>query len=492
MICGGGLTAMLVSHRSTEPIWGNLSLRAWFALFAVLLVSLTAARVALLPAHKLDRLVALLTVWRVQLGQPPRRDPRWVGVVLCATAVMAYGVLASHVARENTVPSADQGEYLRVAREIQRDGGLLRLAQGLWTGRFREANRHPAYLALLAVAPEFHWGKWLSALAAASTIALVASAVARRDGWLVAGLATVLLATNHAFLRAAGSVACETLLVFWVAAAWGALCAADEACTRSVTNARPPAAIGRRSARLFAVAGGCLGGAYLTKASGFLLLAGAIVWVLTRPRLRHASVLLAVGFALTAAPLLWRNGQAFGNPLYSFNTRFLFEDSFEAGLQRPPEPAGVAARRYFAEHSAVQVAGRLGRGLGWESYILFRVLSPAGCGPARALVGAAIAAAALASCWTGRAGFRLAALWTATFVFFFGWYVPIAAGDRFLLPLLPCLLHAAALAAVRLIVGTADSMAACRVRWLLVLGWAWVLLVIALGLLCPWDGAEFS
>ncbi|HVJ83067.1 MAG TPA: hypothetical protein VNC50_18505, partial [Planctomycetia bacterium] len=34
--------------------------------------------------------------------------------------------------------------------------------------------------------------------------------------------------------------------------------------------------------------------------------------------------------------------------------------------------------------------------------------------------------------------------WTAFFVLFFGWYQPIAAGDRFLLPLVPPLLIAAA------------------------------------------------
>jgi len=181
-----------------------------------------------------------------------------------------------------------------------------------------------------------------------------------------------------------------------------------------------------------------LGGAYLTKATGLLFLAGAAVWCLASRPARRRLWLLVAAFIVVALPLLVRNVLVYGNPFYSYNTRFLFADSYDAGVQAGYDGLWSAAQAYAASHSVIELAARFFGGLGWELHIMLRSLGPAGLGPARTLAGLLVAALACIGLMRSEPTARLLVLvWTAISLVMFGWYVPIAAGDRFVLPLVP-------------------------------------------------------
>jgi hypothetical protein len=84
-------------------------------------------------------------------------------------------------------------------------------------------------------------------------------------------------------------------------------------------------------------------------------------------------------------------------------------------------------------------------GLVWEAFIMLRALGFAGLDDARVLFGLPLATcAALGMLATRGPGPRLLLVWTITAWIVFAWYVPIAAGDRFPIPLLcPVLAYAA-------------------------------------------------
>jgi hypothetical protein len=198
--------------------------------------------------------------------------------------------------------------------------------------------------------------------------------------------------------------------------------------------------------------GGWLGLAYLTKASAVFLLAGFLVWSLSARGIRRWSWLAIVSFAVISSPLLVRNARAFGDPLYSFNTRFLFADTFDLGLSRPFRGTWTAAKDYLSTHSGRSIVHRAATGLVWEGFIFLRSLAPATLADSRPLVGLVLALlAVLGMIHADRALVRLAVTWCAIFYIFFAWYVPIASGDRFLAPIVPIVLLFAARGATILI-----------------------------------------
>lgn len=471
-----GISAMLAAHRSADPVLGNWSLPAAMALVVTSIVASAAIGLAVLPATHLARIEMRLDAVRAKLRHPAPRGRATVGLTLCAASAGAAVWLTLHAATDNRLASDDQAEYLRTALTIHQAGGVATLWTDLWTGRFLEANRHPLYLSLLSIHPTFAFGKALSALAALLTIGVIASGVQRRQGWHAAGLAAVFAATSLNLVRAAGSVACESLLVLCTATAWSALPFATGAAREQST---------RQIVVQLACAGACLGAAYLTKATGFILLVGLVGCCATDARLRAWCWVAAVAFAAVASPLLTRNMLAYGNPLYSFNTRFLFEDRFEDGLARPTENTGTAARRYFRDHGLTQMIGRAANGVGWEAYVALRSWSPANWSRGAAWAGSLIAAATVLGCMVAaRSAVRLFLIWLVSFVVVFGWYVPIASGDRFVLPLLPCVVEFAAIGICRS-VGGGERWAA---RWAIGLGLAWIVCALALGLSQPVGG----
>src|SRR5262249_19043912 len=188
-----------------------------------------------------------------------------------------------------------------------------------------------------------------------------------------------------------------------------------------------------------------LGLGYLSKASAFFLLVGFLLWSLTRAGLRRSRWIGLIGFVAVTSPLLIRHLLAFVNPLYSFNNRFLFADSFEQGVGGKIPGLAEAAREYWRTHSTASVGSRALNGVVWEAFILLRSLGPATLHDRRPLAGfVVLLLAALGAIGADRGVVLDAIAWLVPFYLFFAWYVPIAAGDRFLAPIVPIILLFAA------------------------------------------------
>jgi hypothetical protein len=104
-----------------------------------------------------------------------------------------------------------------------------------------------------------------------------------------------------------------------------------------------------------------------------------------------------------------------------------------------------AARDYFKKHSISDMIDREVRGLVWEAFIMLRTLGPQGLDDGRVIFGLPIAICAGIGLWFERRPAKwLLVGWIAVSWLMFAWYVPIAAGDRFPIPLLmPTLAFAA-------------------------------------------------
>lgn len=424
---------MLASHRSAHPIIGGYS----FAVLAALAMSGAACAglvsLVVLPAAPLQRLQNWLRDGlRCFRMDTPSGGTRTT-IVLAALALSSYVVISFRFIHINAAPRDDQLDYLNLAGKIH-EIGLATLWRQLWAGEYLEANRHPLYTAILSLRPEFSWAQWLSWLLGLGTLALAWYGTSRRAGTLVGGLSAILIATNSVFQQSASLVACEAMLTLWTLMAWFTV-------ERSVQGAAGKQALNRHCIVHCAAMGALLGLAYLTKASGFFLLLGTWVWSLTVAGLRRWSWLAILAFTVISSPLLVRNARAYGNPVYSFNNRFLFSDTFEQGLDRGDRDILTEAGEYWRTHSAAAVGRRALSGLGWEAFILLRSLGPATLSDSRPLVGfVLLLLAALGAVGSDRRIVLAAAAWLIPLLIFFAWYVPIAAGDRFLAPVMPVVL----------------------------------------------------
>ncbi len=403
--------------------------------------------------------------WLDHLAAVASPMPTRPAVGLVVAAGTAFLLIASHLGPLQVLANnSDQGAYLQTAAEIQRDGGPWKLVANLMTGRFSEANRHPLYLALLSLWPTPFAGQMLSVGFGLAAIWGLAPLVMRKFGTSVAAVYCTLLATNFACCYASTLVMCESLLVLLATAAWlwFGLPETD----------RPGSQRAELRSRFGA---GCGWGAlYLTKGTGLLWLVGYCFWLVASPhrllgeggstgevsmsardRVRRSVISLALvvaGWACVASPLLMRNGLRYGSLTYNVNSWLLFVDDF----QDPHELArtrtlGQAARDYWQGHSLRQIAERGAMGLVWETFILGRSLGPAPLGETRILFGVPLLGLAVIGLLSERRlNVRLLPIWLAICLPVFGWYVPVAAGERFILPLVPPLLAMSSVGLVRL------------------------------------------
>lgn len=408
------------------------------------------------------------------------------GLVFCGSLLFAANTL--WVAQHQDTPfDDDQGAFLATAREIHDHGGLSGLWNNLWSGQFAEANRHPLLLAIQSLDPTVSFGRGASCFLATATAGLALVTVWRRMGPLTAGVLAVLLGTNGTWLYHAPRVVCESLLTGLAGWAWllllrverpdvgcGGQVAEDNAAESaghplSAIRQSPPSAFNPRRAALVGV---LLGLAYLTKGTGLLLLAGTglaygVLAVWSRSEIRRTIVCvvaLAGAFLLTASPLLVRNQIRFGSPTYNINSYLLWVDAYEspnAMAERMTLPEARAA--YLATHSVTDLIQREANGLVWEAFIGLRTLGPAPWDDARVLFGLPLFALGLLGLsHTPRLPALVLICWTGIVWVMMAWYVPIAAGDRFMMPLLIPWLTLAANGAVRIVSMDTDSRTASR------------------------------
>lgn len=434
---------------------------------------------------------------RIRAGQPPHSSR--AGVALIFLGCVVYTVLlALHLPHQPDPSTDDQGAYLEVARQIRDNGGIPGLVASLYAGEFAEANRHPLYLAILSVAPTESAGRLISQIIGAMSLIGFTLVTARRSGWLTAGLFCVLLATNDAFCQFSTRVVCEVLLTAVCGAVWFAVLNRDS--TENETAGRRGSKLGRH-----ALIGALLGLAYLAKGTGLLVALAYFVWLFLSglmPRERPAqeskdpgrpddsarrrrrlpwmaAACTVVTFVVIASPLLVRNVRRFHNPFYNVNSLLLFADDYSQfeGMVASGTTTAESADAYFATHSVFDVVQREVSGVVWELFIILRSLGPTPLDDARVLFGAGFLLCALFTlCALGRWADGLLVVWGLLFWVVFAWYVPIAAGERFVLPLLIPMLSCTAEGIARLVCGP-DGTAARRLAWGAA-GWAvfWVVM----------------
>lgn len=428
-------------HGSQRPVLGRQS----FATMAAMLLAYGVAGGLAFLSRRPERLQQVRSLLRdASFARPKSVDWR-LACLLFGLAIGTFSFFSDRARSLNVAPVDDQADYLRVAQDIRNTCGIPGLPGALIRGEFREDNRHPLYVAILSALPTFEFGIGVSTFFGAATIVLCVIAVWRRAGNLAGSLVAILLASNQALHDSAALVACETLLCFLVAAAWFCL-------TGDNSN----------SAWRNLLAGVLLGLAYLTKASAFMLFGMVCVWTIwlyrrERTRAVRNLSLLCIGFGVAAGPLLVRNVRVYGNPLHSFNNKLLLADTFESGRDEPNLGWAGNWQRFRTRHTWPEILrDRVGYGLAMEAFVLLRSLGPFGWDSARAaagaiylpliIVGLRIRHSSFGTSDAFRNRWLLLGSWTFLFWLFFACYLPIAASDRFVVPLVPIALVEAAIA----------------------------------------------
>jgi len=274
---------------------------------------------------------------------------------------------------------------------------------------------------------------------------LVLLHVHKKHGIWPATLVITLLSTNYAFVYFSSLATCESLLILIVTGVWVLL---DWLSTNPI------------SMRRWFFIGALLGLAYLTKGTAPIFLAGVVAGCFTtywttaesdsiKQRLVSSLIpvlVVCVGWVAVAHPLLIRNVKVYGDPLYSANQTFFYMDSFPAGtdpfgqVAAMGTPAEIRAG-YLETHSLADMTNRAMTGTGWQSYIFIRSLGPTPLDDSRVLFGIIfLLLAGLSLLHESTAIKTTLAIWIALSLLLFGWYIPIAAGPRFMAPLLPLLL----------------------------------------------------
>jgi hypothetical protein len=457
---------------------GGLSAGSGLAAAVAGAAMLLAAAMVVAPRRWWERGLSPMAAVRQAIRAADVAAGRRAGGILIGIAGVTWALmLARHLSLPQNPWDDDQGAFLITAQEIHDSGGIPGLFGDLFSGRFEEANRHPLYLGLLSIRPTITFGTALSAAIGTAALVLLTVLLGRRRSWETAGVFAVLLATNSAFCRFSSTVVCDILMLLLGGLIWLIhLPGLDSTSTEDVQSPRPAPQESRlKIARRFATTGALLGLAWLTKGTGLVLLGGYLVWLMaaslrsvqrdrTQPETfgwsrgvrrgvgRTAYVLVA--FAIIGSPLLIRNLRRFGSPFHNVNSLLLFADRYEEldEMLQAGVSTGDAALHWLATHDMGDVVRRELSGLIWELYIILRSLGPAPLDDARILVGLPLAI--LAALWMSarRApADGLLLIWTMVCCAVFAWYVPIAAGERFILPLLVPLLATAAESIIRVV-----------------------------------------
>ena len=457
-LLAAGLCAAAVQQISSMRLWEE----GLTPLALVALIGAGAAGVGFLlmvfaPGRWWLRAGAVLREWSMRARARPLPVAAWTSALIVMVALLSYGLItARFLSLRSTPVHDDQIAYLIEAQRIARAGGPAALMQMLFAGTFAEANRHPLFLGVLSLVPSFSAGKVLSVTIGAVTLLLLTALVALRSGPLIAAVFSALLATNFAYCYATTLVTAEGLLTLFVTLAWLVAGSGRESPSEQSAARKYGRAVG---------VGALLGLAYLTKATALLLLAGYVFWLMVplvqssaacSPGMRRAAVCAAIlailAWAVVSSPLLTRNVVRFGHPLYNINSYYLFTDEYIAPEElNVQQSVGAAARDYLETHSLAALVNREVHGIAWEFFILCRTLGPTPLDDSRVVFGLILlAAAAFGALVEPRGDAGLLGVWSVLCVVVFAWYVPIAAGDRFVLPLVPPLLAYAALGLVRL------------------------------------------
>lgn len=513
----GASFASLEIYRKVVAGRESPSLPAVCALSTAVVVAVVALIAAVAPHAWWRRSASRLEAIVVRLRSTDLPTGRRYAIIAAFIGATVYFTVAVWLLEFQSMESAsDQRAFLKTASEIRASGGVPELVMDLYRGEFSEANRHPLYLAMLSMWPTFEFGRRLSIAIGFFTVVLTTALIGFRYGWATAAVFAALLGVNAAFCSVSTLVVCDGLMVLFGGLVWISVvgsrsasiaCAVGQDCSRggpspvgddveagslphvgaaaSVGSARPTPWEETPGRPL--LTGTLLGLAWLTKGTGLILAIGLAVWIVLRALRRRrrkpslgadqesaspdiaidrrrtiqscakSALFVAAVWFVVASPLWVRNVRKYGSPTYNVNTFLMFVDEYEdpVELARRKSAVFAAARDYLGLHTPSEIAGRFTRGVVWESFILLRSLGPAPFEDGRLPFGLVIAAFAVVGAASESGGGRLLLLvWIALFLPLFGWYAPIAAGDRFVLPLLVPILAYAAVGIVRTVTAT--------------------------------------
>ena len=152
--------------------------------------------------------------------------------------------------------------------------------------------------------------------------------------------------------------------------------------------------------------------------------------------------LLTLVWIAVASPLLVRNIRLYGEPFYNVNSWLMFVDTYSDPVAlSEQQTVGETASEYLASHSLSDLVRREALGLVWESFITIRMLGPAHIQEGRVLPGLLLSILiGIGFLLSGRNERWRIALLLLLSLPLFAWYVPVAAGERFPVPLLAPLL----------------------------------------------------
>ena len=214
-------------------------------------------------------IASVLNAIRTTLKQDQPARTESASPLLCQGLILSgllfFALNATWVYHHQDSPEDDdQQAFLNTAREIHDRGGIPGLWSDLWSGRFEESNRHPLLLAIQSVNPTETGGRVVSLAAAGVTFALILILVRQKMGAFTAGLLSVLIGINGAWVYHAPRIVCESLLTGLAGLLWLSLIP-----ERETSDQESPPPLRLTGA---AVAGLLTGLVYLTKGTGLFAL----------------------------------------------------------------------------------------------------------------------------------------------------------------------------------------------------------------------------
>lgn len=400
--------------------------------------------------------------WRSLISKSTNPPDHWSGsVLLCMSIIVYFLVMINLIPQQPSPHNNDQAAFLSQAKTVQDAGGPVALVRLLFQGEYLQANQHPLYVAVLSYFPDYETGKRLSAMFGLLALLIFSLGIARQYGNVTGGLMGLLLSINAAYCQLMGRAVCEGLLLVFIACLWLMILRMPNLKLSQKFPYRHLIGIGF-----------IIGLAWLAKGTALLLILGLVIWLSSyalnwnrfipsflrntttvpaesNPAQSDSSsvpiktifgslALILVSFSVIASPLLVRNVRVYGSPTFNANSYLLFQDEFSDPHALIKEGSlGSAAQTYLETHSVSQIVKREVKGLVWQVFIFVRSLGPLPFEEGRLFFGLLslpfLIIGLLSETHPAR---RLYCIWIMLFWLAFAWYLPIAAGERFLLPLL--------------------------------------------------------
>src|SRR3989344_3673522 len=286
---------------------------------------------------------------------------------------------------QNQYPRGDEAAYLATANSIKDDGGALKLIPRMFTGDYKEANRHPFYVGILSIFAKpsldfFAQGKILNLFLGLIYLVTIFIVMRRLLNDFFALLMALFFAGNYFFVNQLSKVSTEPLFFLGVLISWYFIVQIKE----------------KFQERLTVISGVATALSYLAKVTGIFLLGSYVlarlsygIWYLGRQLrgdrgLRKPNwipafagmtarpiFLFIIPFILVALPLLWRNFLVYQNPFHNYNSKLIFISSGEerraVGIYEGDTPD---VQDLLKIQSPVSVVKRLLKGMLAESVVL--------------------------------------------------------------------------------------------------------------------------